>query len=125
MIENRKKVLYSVVIVLLNVTLALFTALNIILNIINWDSMTDIYFFLFSKCFWLLSFVTLLFHIPKLFNWLYPKLASLVNNARPEFFSTSSQYHALPKNKVYKNLKCATIILLLISMAIELIFLFI
>lgn len=121
MIENRKKVLYSVVIVLLNVTLALFTALNIILNIINWDSMTDIYLFLFSKCLWFLSLVTLLFHGTKLFDWLYPKMASLVNHARPEFFSTSSQYHALPKNKVYKNFKRVTIVLLLISIVIELI----
>lgn len=116
MIKNHKKVIYSLVVVLLNLTIILFT----ILNITNWVSTDNIIFlFVISKDLWLLSLVTLLFHIKKLFSWLYIKISSRFIHGSPELFATSQ--YLLPEDKSYGRLKYITVILLLISAVIEII----
>ena len=65
MSEKTKNILYGVVVALLNAAMALFTALNII----TWVSVNDIIFlFVFSKSLWIVSLMTLVFHIGKLFE---------------------------------------------------------
>ncbi len=116
MFEKTKNVLYGVVVALLNAAMALFTALNII----TWVAVNDIIFlFVFSKSLWIVSLMTLVFHIDKLFDWLYEKVGPRVSSGSYEIFSTSR--YLLPPNKAYKRLKCANVVLLLISITMELI----
>lgn len=116
MSEKTKNILYGVVVALLNAAMALFTALNII----TWVSVNDIIFlFVFSKSLWIVSLMTLVFHIGKLFDRFYEKIGPCISSGSYEIFPTSR--YLLPPNKAYKRLKCANVILLLISIVMELI----
>lgn len=114
MINDRKKVLYCLFVILLNVAITLLT----IANIINWTSIDNIIFlFVFSKCLWVISLVALILHTKNLFDRFYKMMTPYVRDAEPEFFSTSQ--YLLPKNRAYNKLKYITIILLFLVLILE------
>ena len=97
--ENNKKVwLYNILIVMLNIAMMVLTIVNVLNGIFNTDNIN--YLFIFSIGFWLVSLISILFQIQKLFDWFYKKMASIERFRQPEFFA-SYQYF-LPRDKAYK-----------------------
>lgn len=120
MLNGKKKIIYGILIIVLN---AAILSVEII-NVVNWMAKKSIIFlFVFSNCLWFVSLMALVLHIGIIFDWFYTKMASSVDNARPEFFSTSQ--FLLPKNKAYRRLKYITVVLLVIAITLQLILLFV
>ena len=109
MTDKKKTLMYWLVVGVFEIV-SLLLAIFCIIKFISQDNyLTGLAFFSAGLC--ALSGILMIFHIKKLFNWYYKKTESAAQHARPEFFSTSPSICLAPKEKAYKSLKVATLIL--------------
>ena len=118
---DKKKIMYWLVVDVFEIV-SLFLAIFCIIKFVSQDNyLTGFAFFSMGLC--VLSGILIVFHIEKLFNWYYKKAQSAAMHSRPEFFSTS--LFLLKKEKVYKRLKLATLILQGINIVLQIVLLII
>lgn len=115
MADKKKTLMYWLVVGVLELV-SLLLAIICIIKFISQDNYLTFFAF-FSACLCVFNGILMVFHIEKLFNWYYKKAQSAAMHARPEFFSTS--LFLLKKEKVYKRLKLATLILQGINIVLQ------
>lgn len=120
MITDKKKTLMYWLVVGVFEIASLLLAIFYIIKYISQDNyLTGFAFFSAGLC--VLSGILMVFHIEKLFDWYYKKAQSAAMHTRSEFFSTS--FFLLRKEKAYRSLKLATLILIGINIVLQIVLL--
>ena len=109
MIDKKKTLMYWLIVGGFEIVSSLLAIFCIIRFVSQDNYLTGLALFSIGLC--VLSGVCMFFHIEKLFNWCYKKLEFVALHNRTEFFSTSPSICLAAKEKAYKSLKVATLIL--------------